>query len=110
MNNIVKTTYVDWTEINSLAVAQKGQWAVYIANHLNNDDKDIHVWKYVCNKLQGKLEVGDLFAIIHGGLFFFESEKEMNQFFEIFCQPPVESSAIYACSYDPNGIPLSENT
>jgi len=106
----MKPTYIDWTEINGLAVKQKGMYAVYIANHLNFDDDDSYIWDHIVQKCTGLIPFSDVMSILHGGLFFFDTKTEMTTFFNIFCESPVESSGVYACNYNNNGECLSENT
>lgn len=107
--------YVDWTEILKLAVKEKGMCGVYISNNLNFDEHDIHIWEFVQGELKKLYEepktyimcIGDL---IHGGLFFFDTEIERDTFYAIFQAPLTDSSAIYACTYDASGDCITENT
>jgi hypothetical protein len=106
--------YVDWGRINSLAVAQEGRGAVYISNNLTYEGEDIPVWEYLLReikKLYSEKEYIDIVGnLIHGGLFFFDTNEERNQFYFIFTQELTESSAIYACLYEEDGTCITENT
>ena len=106
--------FVPRSETNSLAVKQVGKWAVYISNGLDViTPEEIAIWDYVHREirllyaLNSDLIMGDL---IESGLFFFETESEMDRFFQIFSSPLTDSSAIYACTYNPSGECLDENT
>lgn len=48
-------------------------------------------------------------GMIHGGLFFFESEQESDEFFNIFCNEVIEKTGLYAAIYCPERGCLSEN-
>jgi hypothetical protein len=106
----MEVSYMDWTRTNELAVKQKGQWSVYISNHLNYDDDDLHIWNTILNKCNPIMDIADVYSIMHGGLFFFNTEENMQEFFNIFNEDPIYSSGVYACSYDNLGNCLSENT
>lgn len=110
----MKPEYVDWNSTNSLAVAQKGKSAVYIHNGLLFDDIDSHIWEYVMESLKSKIDedefLNSLSSLIHGGLFFFDTMEEAQEFFNIFNQNVVYASPIYAQLYDSNGMGLTENT
>ena len=43
-------------------------------------------------------------------LFFFDTEKECYDFYRIFEQELTDSSAIYACTFGPDGQCETENT
>ena len=107
----------NWVEINSLAVKSVGKHAVYVSNGLEYEDtKDDEIWTFVCNEMKsiyGK-DTSDFNSImsnlISGGLFFFNTEEEQRRFYRVFEQPLTDSSAIYACTYGPNGECCTENT
>ena len=101
--------YVDWHSANSLAVAQKGKPAVYLNNELNYDYDDPHIWETITDNLREKMG-DDFLYIIHGGLFFFDTMKEAEEFFNVFNQNVVYASPIYAALYDQYGNGLTENT
>lgn len=101
--------YVDWANINSLAVAKKGKPAVYIANSLNYLDEDRETWQFVIDKLSHKMGV-DFHSLIHGGMYFFDDGAEAVEFFNAFNEKPVYASPVYACLYDEFGNCLTENT
>lgn len=106
--------YLQWHEIFGMATKQQGMPSVYIHNGLNFDDNDIHVWNFVIDevkKLYSDHEYHNVLGnLIHGGLFFFESEEAQRKFYKIFEQPLTDSSAIYACTYNRHGTCETENT
>lgn len=108
--------YFQWHEICGLAAKQKGKWAVYISNGLEFvTQAETDIWDFVQAefiKLYGAdmafyQQIGN---ILHGGMFFFDSEAECYEFYRIFELPLTDSSAIYACTYNPNGECETENT
>jgi hypothetical protein len=104
--------YVDWGNINSLAVAKLNTPAVYVTNGLNYDESDDHIWQFVMDQVRllypdPLIVCGDL---IHGGLFVFDSISDRDVFYNIFTQELTESSAIYVCMYDADGTCITENT
>lgn len=110
----MKIDYADWDDTNSLAVAQKGKPAVYIHNGLLFDDMDKHIWESVMESLKPKMDKDEfcnsLSDLIHGGLFFFDTTEEAEEFFNVFNQNVVYASPIYAQLYDSTGMVLTENT
>lgn len=110
----MKPEYSDWNSINSLAVAQKGKPAVYINNGLSYHDTDSYIWEYVMEFLKSKIDedeyLNSLSDLINGGLFFFDTMEEAQEFFNVFNQNVVYASAIYAQLYDATGMGLTENT
>lgn len=110
---MIKPIYAPWSVYISLAVEQKGMWAIYVANHLEYDnEKENKLWNEFMLKAHKILD--NSFEVINdmmfGGLFFFETETEMRQVFSLFTEAPIDSSALYACTYNPKGVCLSENT
>lgn len=110
----MKLEYADWNSINSLAVAQKGKPAVYINNCLTFDHNDSHIWDSVIESLKSKTDETELLNLlsdlVNGGLFFFDTMKEAQEFFIVFNQNIVYASPIYAQLYDATGTGLTENT
>lgn len=110
----MKIDYVDWNATNSLAVAQKGKPAVYINNGLSFDSIDSHIWESVMESLKPKMDKDEFYNslsdLIHGGLFFFDTMEEAEEFFNVFNQNVVYASPIYAQLYDSTGMGLTENT
>lgn len=108
---MLNVTFSPWTEYLSLAVKQKGQFAVYVSNNLDYDSKDDNmIWTEFMLRANKVLDLDKSIHIIYGGLFFFDTEDEMNTFFNLFTVSPIESSGLYACNYDSDGNCLSENT
>ena len=108
---------MDWTDITQAAVAHVGKPAVYVRNGLAYDrPKDDAIFAAVREQI--KEQYGDvtteyfdlMTAIIYSGLIFFDTEEEQNRFYRIFEHPLVDSSAIYACTYDRTGKCQTENT
>lgn len=111
---MIKPVFADWTEYLSLAVKQKGMWAVYVANNLDFEiEEDNEIWSEFIKKANNMFDK-NVYNIIHevlqNGLFFFENEKDMISFFHLFTENPIESSGLYACTFDNKGVCLSENT
>ena len=107
--------YADWCSTNSLAVAQKGKPAVYINNELDyNSANSMEIWNFVREYLKPKMDedkfYNSLSDLIHGGLFFFDTMKEAEEFFILFNQEPVYASPLYAVLYDASGKILTENS
>lgn len=109
----MKQDYAGWQGANSLAVKQAGRWAVCVSNGLDLEfEKDLVVWTFVLAEATKLLPPNDDLPgnLWVGGLFFFDTEAEMDAFYEIFAAPLTDSSAIYACTYNPSGECLAENT
>jgi len=114
---IMAQTHLDWCDMAELATKHMGKFSCYIGNGLsyNNPEEDA-IWAFVQEELV-KL-YGDktpkfydyIGNVIQGGLFFFESEYEMMEFYHIFEQPLTDSSALYACTYCPINGCMTENT
>lgn len=108
--------FVNWSASNSLAVKQVAKWAVYIGNGLEmKTANDSAIWDFVEQQIRVLYIDEDacldcLCNIIDGGLFFFNTKEDMNTFYAIFTAPLTDSSAIYACTYSPDGQCLTENT
>lgn len=109
----MKQNFAGWTDINKLAVKQVGRWAVYVSNGLElATPKENAIWEFVLAEIK-KLypdDVNMLCNLVQSGLFFFDTEAEMEAFYSIFDAPLTDSSAIFACTYEPSGECLTENT
>jgi len=103
--------YQDWTGINSLAVAKTNKPAVYIANGLGYHRNDSV--KVQALDIRLKALPVDYFTIckqiIHGGLFFFDTNEECAEFFKLFNSAPLKDSELYACIYNQDGVQLLDN-
>ncbi len=108
----MKEVYTDKNEIIEMAVKYKQKWAVYVSNQLQYDASDEHIWQMIVKRCATHKEITqeDIISIMQGGLFFFDTQEEMETFFNIFDKAPVYSSALFAMSYDNQGNSLSENT
>ena len=111
---INKVSYVAWHRMAGLATKQIGKYSVYVNNGLQFDKYDEDIWYFVqseINKLYDEKTALDYrTCLVHGGLFFFDTEKECYDFYRIFEQELTNSSAIYACTYNPSGECETENT
>lgn len=107
--------YRNWSEINALAVKQVGKFAVYVANNVDYDSEiDNKSWDYAVSQIRLKTDNEKSYyeissGMIHGGLFFFESEEKADEFFNIFCNEITEKTGLYAAIYCPERGCLSEN-
>lgn len=105
-----------WHEIISLAVKQIGKPAVYVSNGLvYNNPTDVEIWKFVQSEVKAMYgetkEFYNVMAVLgNGSTFFFDSEEEQYRFYRIFEQPLTDSSAVYACTYNADGVCERENT
>lgn len=111
------TNFVQHSDIYKLAVKQVGKPAVLVSNGLEmNNELDDRIWSFVKESMQqiygnDPNKLNDvMFGLIVGGLFFFETELEQDEFYHVFEQPLTDSSSIYACTYNKNGECLTENT
>lgn len=105
--------YSDWNETNEQAVAHVGKPAVYINNALQfENDAENRVWDHVVTRFYELYPDNntEVFNILHGGLFYFDSIEERDQFYSIFNDKPCYASAVYAVVYDGDGTCITENT
>ena len=108
--------FADWCKTNELAVKAECRWACYVSNSLDFDKPtDCDAWEFVDEQIKARGADEVTFSnvmnnIIYGGLFFFDTETELDAFYRIFDQPLTYSSALYACTYNPDGECLTENT
>lgn len=104
---------IDMLDVISLAVMMKGKEAVYLSNNLEYDDSDIPIWTFIQDQCKEKYRE-DYYEIIsnviHGTLVFFDTTEERDDFYSIFSNPIVDSSALYARVYDCAGTCITENT
>lgn len=105
-----------WNEIHSLAVKQMGKPAVYVGNGLDYTTPiDDEIWLFVQSEVKAIYgETNEFYdimsALVGGSMFFFDTREEQYRFYRIFEQPLTDSSAIYACTYAPDGTCQTENT
>jgi len=114
---------LQWHDVLSLAVKQSGKWAVYVGNGLGDTPEDDKVWDFIResfqsmysttrnaeNKFHSENDEADL-AMLVRGLVLFNTEEEMLKFYRVFEQPLTDSSGVYACTFNPDGEFLTENT
>ena len=114
---LLAKTFADWHDVAQLATMKIGKFSCYVSNGLDfTSIEDEAIWKFVLESLR------DLYGdktpkfyeyaggIVNGGLFFFDSEYEMIEFYKIFEQPLTDSSPIYACTISPEHGSMTENT
>lgn len=99
--------HISREQIYSLAVKQKNKPAVYIRNNLMMID-DANIWERVIVIFNNNFEV--LYKIFEGGLFFFNSGVEAQQFFDFFNDPLIYGSGLYASLYNLDGELITDNT
>ena len=82
--------YLDWNEVNELAVKQKGMWGIYVKNDLSlHDTSDIIVWSVLRNIIESlyverhEWYFDDISWLSEGGLKLFENEKLARWMFSI---------------------------
>ena len=77
-------------------------------------DYDTVAWDYIrdkCIELYPHNNGNIIVSLISGGLFFFDNETEMDEFFEIFNVRDITyAGGMYASTYNPDGECLTENT
>lgn len=99
--------YLNWNEVNELAVKQQGQLGVFINNSLDySDNKDLVVWM----QLQETIEAihggkhGDYFDyvgwLVAGGLAFYETEDVARWVFDVL-KRDTQDSSFYMALYSP---------
>lgn len=101
--------FADWLDTNSLAVKQSGKWVCLVSNNLDiSEDGAVATWVFLVHWFDSDWDILD--NLLQGGLFFFNTEEECYDFYKVFEQPLIDSSAIYACTFNPNGLCETENT
>jgi hypothetical protein len=109
--------YCNWQEINSLAVKSARMPAVYVSNGLEyTTPEDDEIWCAIQDEMRNIY--GDkttkfyevMSGLVNGGMFFFVSLTEAQQFYQVFELPLVDSSPVYACLYAADGTCKTENT
>jgi hypothetical protein len=109
--------FADGHTMAELSTKQVGKFSCYVSNGLvMTEPKDNIIWEYVIEQLK-KLygdDTPEYYAaainVSGSGLFFFECEYDMQQFYKIFEQALTDSSAIYACTFSPETGGITENT
>jgi hypothetical protein len=110
--------FAGWTRINELAVKATNRWACYVSNGLDmNNPRDTEIWNFIVEQIKSLCPKDSDIAfsntmsnLADSGLFFFDTEAELDAFYNIFSQPLTDSSAFYACTYNPKGQCMTENT
>jgi len=107
----------NWIETVKLAVKQKNMPAVYVTNGLEYEtSEDTDIWNFVMESMKEMFgeKTNEYYEVmtnmVYGGLFFFDTFEQAEQFYRIFDQPLTDSSKIYACLFDNTGKCLNENT
>lgn len=100
-------------EIVSAAVAAAGKPALYFLE-TDADDFDVGLFrtamKYIADAVDVEHRAHVLYALIHGGLMFFDSVELRDRCFHIFNRAPLYASAYGVVSYDADGKVVDENT
>ena len=101
----------------NLATRHMGKFSVYVSNDLEyKSPKDDEIWNFVVSEVVRLYGYGNpkyydyIGNIITSGLFFFDTEKEMEDFYHIFDQELTDSSAIFSCTFCPTSGALTYNT
>lgn len=100
-------------QIISYVISTKGMPAVYVSNNLEYSEystEDDEIWNCLKDRLNNNTEILSTIGTTQFGLFFFDLDKEANDFFNKFNEDPVYASGIYATLYDSNGNIIDENT
>ncbi len=106
-------------DVTSLAVKAVGKRAVYIENHTDWDKEEergieIFLFNLVENTYKDPKEVKlkhELRLLVSfGGLVFFNTKEDQYRFYNLFEKGAIDSSYIYACTFDETGKCLTENT
>ena len=103
--------YLDWNEINELAVKQSGEHAVYISNTLDMgyvDDVQIHervLDNLKCLCIATLQENYDYVGwVIAGGLALFETKEQAEKVFEALTYEVQDGAGYYVAVYSPGGF------
>lgn len=100
--------YIDQGSIVSRAIQYTGLPAVSVTNNLDvTQGYDMSIWRHFCEQVP---EPDTRSEVLHGGVFFFDSDEEAREFFDLFNHRPVYASGLYAVLYDSSGSVLTENT
>lgn len=103
--------YLDWNDINELAVKQSGKYAVYISNTLDMGyAEDVKVHERVLDNLKclctdNTKEYYDYVGwVIAGGLALFETREQAEKVFEALTYEVQDGTGFYVAMYNPDGF------
>ena len=100
--------YIDQGAIMSRVIQYTGLPAVSVTNTLDvSHASDWSIWRNFCEQVP---DLDTRSKVLHGGVFFFDSDEEAQEFFELFNKYPVYASGLYAVLYDSSGSVITENT
>lgn len=100
--------YIDQGSMVSRAIQYTNLPAVSVTNTLDvSQGYDMSIWRNFCERVP---DLDTRSEVLHGGLFFFDSDEEAREFFDLFNRRPVYASGLYAVLYDSSGSVLTENT
>lgn len=100
--------YIDHHTTVSRAIQYTGLPAVSITNNLDlTQGHNMSIWRHFCERVP---DLDTRSEVLHGGVFFFDSDEEALEFFDLFNHRPVYASGLYAVLYDSSGSVLTENT
>ena len=108
--------YINWSQVQELAVKQQGQWGVYVNNSLDFDnEKDAEIW----NSLTKTFEAlhGGFHGEYHnysgwmvaGSIAFFETKEDAEYIFSLLNNEMTDHSAFYVALYSPDLGCVDEN-
>ena len=101
-------SYLNPGHIVSRAIQYTGLPAVSVDNHLDMSlGHHMSIWLHFCAQVP---DLDTRAEVLHGGLFFFDSDEEAREFFLLFNQRPVYASGLSAVLYDSSGSVITENT
>ena len=101
-------SYLNPGYIVSRAVQYTGLPAVSVDNNLDMSlGHHMSIWLHFCERVP---DLDTRSEVLHGGVFFFDSDEEALEFFDLFNHRPVYASGLYAVLYDSSGSVLTENT
>ena len=99
--------YLDWRDINSLAVGNTNRPAVFIDSSAH---ATVEVWEHISSKYIEYFpnNTTDLYGVLHGGLFLFDSNEEAELLYSIF-DDKICADTVYSALYDTSGNLIKEN-
>ena len=107
-----KYQYVNWHEILCLAVKQTGKCALYISGNFAeiSTEQEKAMEKYFASLGLNEIERANIYsAFVHNDVIFFDNADDMNALYKLF-EDKVYASVFYACTFDAQGKPITENT
>ena len=99
--------YIDQGAIMSRVIQYTGLPAVSVTNTLDVPLRYVmSIWRNFCEQVP---DLDTRSKVLHGGVFFFDSDEEAQEFFELFnSRPPTGSAGLYAVLYDSSGSVIAD--